>query len=114
MTSNFEVNQGTDFSLLITLRRLDSTLVDLTGYSFRGQAKKSYADLKPAFSFSFTLLDQLVELGKVSLDLHPDDTSSILIRAPEAYIYDIEMIDATGRVTRILEGTITLRPEVTK
>jgi len=47
--------------------------------------------------------------GILSISLTANQTAAL---DPERYVYDVEITSGTGSVTRVLEGIITVRPEV--
>jgi hypothetical protein len=50
--------------------------------------------------------------GIVALSLTPAETAAL--DAPERYVYDVEITQtSSGAVTRVIEGIITVRPNVT-
>lgn len=111
---NLIVYQGADYQSSLEVRDESSVLMDLTGYTFRGQAKVSFSDANPVFSFEFTLRDQTTETGVVDMRITATDTSALSISKMTNYLYDIEMVDTGSIVRRIVEGRISLYPEVTK
>jgi hypothetical protein len=108
------IYQGADFRRVLEFKDELSALMDLTGYTFRGQARTSYTSSVIAFSFEFTVRDQGIDLGIVDLLVSAVSTEGIVLDKPASYIYDIEMILPVGDVRRILEGKISLYPEVTR
>ena len=112
---NLSVYQGADYDQVLEFRDNTSTLMDLTGYAFRGQARVAYTDNDPAFSFDFTIRTQSGgNLGLVDMNIAPASTAALSISKITKYLYDIEMVDTNGKVTRILEGQVSVFPEVTK
>jgi hypothetical protein len=111
---NLTVYQGADYRRALEFKDNSAVLMDLTGYEFRGQVKLSYQEQDPVFSFGFTLRDQVSDTGIVDMILTAVDSSAVSINKETNYIYDIEMVDADGYVTRVLEGRLKLYPEVTK
>lgn len=111
---NLTVYQGSDYRRAMELRDNLDTLMDLTGYVFRGQVRQKYADSNATFSFTFTLRDQTSEEGMVDMLLAATDTALVSISKITDYIYDIEMVTADGDVKRIMEGNLKLHPEVTR
>jgi hypothetical protein len=110
----FNVYQGSDFRKVLVLKDESEALMDLTGYTFRGQVKSAYSDSSAVVSFSFTIRDQGTDQGKVDMSLDAADTSALSISKKTNYIYDLEMVDISGIVTRFLEGQLIMWPEVTK
>lgn len=109
-TQNLIIDQGSDYTRTITI--LDGTLnlpVDITGYTFAGQIRKTMTSNAIAASFTFTLTDPLV--GKVLFSLGNDVTAGLV---EGRYVYDIEMINAVAKKFRIVEGIVTINPNVTR
>jgi hypothetical protein len=107
--SNIVIDQGTDFSTSITVADVNGNIVDLTGYTGRGQIRKHYS--------SSTKVDFTVAFGsprtdgKVTLTLSNTATANM---EAGRYVYDAELIDAANTVSRLVEGIVTLTPEVTR
>jgi hypothetical protein len=112
---NFTVDQGSDFDRAMEFRDESSTLIDLTGYTFRGQARTSVDASSVSFSLTFTVRTQSGgNLGYVDMRIADSDTSALSITKDTVYVYDIEWVKPNGDVRRIFEGQITVRPEVTR
>lgn len=111
---NLTVYQGADFRRALEFRDNSSTLMDLTGYVFRGQVRKSYSDAEPVMTFEFTLRDQTTSPGLVDMVLPAEESAAVNIAKETSYIYDLEMVDTNLITRRILEGSLRLFPEVTK
>lgn len=113
---NFDLNQGEDFYRLLTIKDSNDVAIDITGYTFRAQARLAIEDTSPAFSFTFTLKDQTTNTGEVEMTL-PNATASLIEcidNVKTKYFYDIEMVDTNSKVTRLMYGKITVYPEVTR
>lgn len=110
---NLTHDQGTTFYRLLTLKSDETTPINLTGYTFRGQCALKFGS-SSAFSFSFIVRDQSTNTGEIETRILPEATEPLVLRQATEYLYDIEMESAGGEVTRILQGTITVNPEVTK
>jgi hypothetical protein len=118
------IEQGSDF-----LRKLifqDNAVPtpnpeNLTGQTFRGQIRKSISDPTIVVAFTFNILDQVTNKGKVEFSLTNAQTSSIALKAqnvvsrePQEFAYDIERVFTDSRVERVLEGIVFVSPEVTR
>lgn len=106
--SNLYVDQGTDFSAIVTLKNQDGTNINLTGYTAASQFRKSYQS-SSSTNFTVTIYDALQ--GKIRMQL-PAATSSALI--PGRYLYDVEITSPTNERRRALEGIVVLTPEITR
>lgn len=114
---NITVEQGSYYSKRFTYKP-GGVALDLTGYTARSQVRRDARDETVAAtatiefvtprstgSFDFILTEAVttaMETGKTV-----DDKAS-------QYVYDIELISASGRVTRVVKGTLSLDPEVTR
>lgn len=107
-------DQGTTFVSVLTIKSGPTTPINLTGYTFKGQAKAAYTDANPTFEFGFTLKDQTTDTGEVEMTIEAEATEDLVLKASTSYLYDIEMTSAGGIVTRLLSGKITLSPQVSK
>mgnify|MGYP001203240904 CR=1 FL=1 len=104
--NNIVIDQGTTFSLTVTLTNDDGTEKDLSGYTITSQMRKShYTNTYTAFTTAKVDLT-----GEVTISLTATQTSAL---KAGRYVYDIEIEDSTETV-RILEGIVTVTPEVTK
>jgi hypothetical protein len=111
---NFTVCQGSDFYMDLLFKDDSGEEIDLDDYTFKGQARKSYDDVL-AIEFDFTILDQGTNKGHVTLTINNLKTSSLDITSSTDYLYDIERTTiAGGYIKRVLQGTLTVNPEVTK
>lgn len=90
-----------------------NTPVSLTGYTARLQIKRKITDLEPVLSLT-------TENGGILLD---DAAKTITIRATaqqtstlsfNSAVYDLELISGSGKVYRFAEGSLSLKPEVTR
>jgi len=105
---NIIIEQGSSFDGLDLTIDSDGTPIDLTGYSFAGSIKSSFYSSAIMATFVVNIIDPIN--GVVSLTL-PNSVTQTL--SPGSAIYDVEMTDTTGKVTRLLEGRVTITPEIT-
>ena len=122
-----EINQNTDFYLVIQLNGQDGPL-DLTGYQLLGQVRDNTGPTSQLIAeFVFTILDQTMPetLGQVawSLPVANDGESEITTstafalvkkRQQTPFVYDVKMKDTSGKVSRIVEGLVYVSPEATQ
>lgn len=111
---NITLDQGTDYRLLLTMTDAQDAPINLTGFTFRGFVKTGYAAKTASFQFNFEVLNQTNNPGKVYVVLPARTTSVINITSNTTYVYDVEMTTRVGETSRLFEGRITLRPEVSK
>ena len=105
--SNLVIDQGSSFSTLVTLVDSANSLIDLTGYSASSQIRKHYTSSNSQ-SFSVSLGGAN---GTVTLSLTSTETSNLVAGR---YVYDVEITSPGNLVTRIVEGIVTVTPEVSR
>lgn len=103
--ANIVLDQGTTFSSTIELLDQNDEALDVSAYTARGQMRKHYSSTN-SVSFSTSLSN-----GSLVISLTANQTANII---SGRYVYDLELINPSSQVTRILEGIITVTPEVTK
>lgn len=107
-TYNFILEQGATFSRRLTVQENNSAL-DLTGYTGRAQMRSTHDSDSIALSFTVAISD--ATNGILSMSASATSTASL---TPGQYVYDVEIESSAGSVTRLLQGTVTVNPEVTK
>ena len=105
--ANITIDQGTTFSTVISLADDEDVAVDLTGYTANSQIRKHYSSSNSQ-SFSISLGGTS---GTISLSLTSTQTSNL---TPGRYVYDVELTSSSNVVSRIVEGIVTVTPEVTR
>lgn len=109
---NLDHDQGSDFSLELTIKDGAGVAKNITGYTFRGQARLTY-DSPVAFSFSFTVVDAVN--GRVDMKLPNADSTLIgLLTEKTTYLYDVEAEDTANLVEKLMRGKFKVTPEVTR
>ena len=103
------VDQGSTWSKQITVYETDGTTIqNLTGYTVASQLRKTYT------STAYTTINATNNSptsGIIIMSLTATQTAAL---KSGRYVYDLQITAADGTVTRVIEGVITLRPEVTK
>ena len=103
--ANITIDQGATFSSGIDLLDDNDEPVNVTNYVARGQIRKHYTSSN-AVNFTTTLSN-----GSLVISLTAAQTANIV---SGRYVYDIELVDPSNTVIRILEGIVTVTPEVTR
>lgn len=104
------VDQGTTFNNVINLA--DDILnanVNISGYSVRSQLRRSYYSANAAANITCTITN--AAQGEITMSMSAGTTANI---KPGRYLFDLETTDAQGKISRILEGIITIAPRVTR
>jgi hypothetical protein len=103
-----QIEAGATFSTEVNVSDANGYPKDLTDYTVRSQLRKSY--------YSTTAIDFVIDVtdpvnGIIEMGLSANTTANI--RAGR-YVYDVEIEDSSGIVTRIFEGIATVLPNVTR
>lgn len=104
--ANLIIDQGSSFQVDIDIADEDDNLIDLTGYSGVSQIRKHYTS-----STSVPFAVNVDIYGGVQLTMTAEQTANLVAGR---YVYDVELTSSGGVVTRVVEGIVTVTPQVTK
>jgi len=109
---NIVCDQGSTLTRVLTWKNSNGTAVDLTNYTARMQVRTNYASNTALLSL--TTENGGITLGGVAgtITLLATATATAALAA-DTYVYDLEMITGAN-VTRLVEGTFQVTPEVTR
>lgn len=119
---NLTMWQGATFSLVITVKDSTSTVQNLTSYTARMQMRSSY-DSGAATETLTTSNGEITIIpaeGNVIIELAASRTANVPVnlsngKPPKStYVYDLELIDGAGKVSKLLYGDIHVYGEVTR
>jgi hypothetical protein len=105
--ANLDIDQGSTFQTTINVTDENDDIVNLTGYTGVAQMRKHYTS---STSYSFTVSISPA-IGTVTLSMTANATANIV---SGRYVYDCELTDTNGAVTRLIEGIATVTPQVTR
>lgn len=106
--NNLTVDKGTDFTYNISLINSAGVPVDVTGFTGNAQMRTSYT------SNSYVAMNVNVSesnTGLITLSMNSHTTNSL---TASRYLYDLILTSANNVVSRLMEGTITINPNVTR
>ena len=103
------VDQGTDYQTNMDLKNDDGTPMSVAGYTFTGQLRKSHYSTNLPANLIVTIIDG--PNGNLKITMASEVTANI---KPGRYVYDILMMDTTDVTIRIMEGIVTVTPQVTR
>ena len=106
--ANLTIDQGATFSSDVTVKDAQSNAFNLTGYTAVAKLAKGFASTKTRTNMTTSIATDATT-GVVTLSLTATETSAL---DAERYVYDLE-ITSGAAVTRVIEGIITVRPQVT-
>lgn len=111
-TWNITIDQGATVSSVLTYKDSNDALIDLSGYTARMQVRDD-------FTTAATVLDLTTENGGITLGgaagtvtLAVTATATAAVTAKQ-YVYDLELVNG-AIVERLVQGTFTVRAEVTR
>jgi hypothetical protein len=110
---NFDIDQGSDTTIPLTFQDSEGNAINFSGSSFRMQLRQLPDDSK--------FVDELTtENGRITSSftdgiinlVFPSSVTSGL--RPIPYVYDLEQVNSENKITRLIEGEIKLRREITR
>jgi Na+/serine symporter len=108
---NFVCPQGSTFRRTLTYT-LDEIPVNLTGYSSRLQVREAYYSTDPIVSL---VSGSGITIGGSAGTIDILISSAITSEFPTGtHVYDLEIISPSNIVDRLIEGTFSVTPEVTR
>jgi hypothetical protein len=105
--SNLVIDQGSTYSVTLDLTDENGDVIVLNGYVANSQIRKWYTSSTPAATFTTSIN---VASGELLLSLTANQTSNLVAGR---YVYDVEL-NNNGIISRIVEGIVTVTPQVTK
>ena len=114
--------QGSTFGLSITVKDASGAVQNLTSYSARMQMRPSYDSGTATESLTSANGEITIDepAGNVMIELAASRTANIEVdmtngKPPKSsFVYDLELIDADGKVSKILYGDVIVYGEVTR
>jgi len=103
---NIVIDQGTSFNTTYTIHDAQDEPIDFTGYAASSQLRKTYTS---STAYDFTVA--LNSTGQVTLSMSAELSGSI---PAGRYVYDVEVQDLSGVRSRVVEGLVTVTPQVSR
>jgi len=107
-TYNFIVEQGATFNRILTVKENNSAM-NLTGYSVASKMRSTHDSSTVVGTFTCTISN--ASGGEITMSMTSSTSSAI---EEGIYVYDLEITSGTSIVTRLLQGEVTVNPEVTR
>lgn len=105
--ANLVIDQGSTFSTDLYLTDTDGSPLILSGYTAASQMRKWYSSANATATFN-TFVN--VDSSFITLSLAANSTNSI---TAGRYVYDVEITNGST-VSRVVEGIVTVTPQVTR
>jgi len=107
-TYNFILEQGATFNRILTVKENNSAM-NLTGYSVASKMRSTHDSSTVVGTFTCTISN--ASGGEITMSMTSSTSSAI---EEGIYVYDLEITSGTSIVTRLLQGEVTVNPEVTR
>lgn len=106
--SNLFVDQGSDFSITVSLTDATDSALNLANNTFLGQVRKSHGSntVKATFSTSNDGIG-----GNLTMNLTDVQTAAL---EAGRYVYYVLQTDASGDKKRLMEGQLIVTPSVSR
>lgn len=105
--ANLIIDQGATFSADLTLQDENGDGLVLNGYNANSQIRKWYTSTNASATFTTSIN---TTSSVITLSLSSDQTANLVAGR---YVYDVEINDGAS-ITRIVEGIVTVTPNVTR
>ena len=107
-TYNFILEQGATFNRILTVKENNSAM-NLTNYTVASKMRSTHDSGTVVGTFTCTISDATA--GEITMQMTNSTTAAI---EEGIYVYDLEITNSAGTVTRLMEGNITVNHEVTR
>jgi hypothetical protein len=104
------IDQGTTFNTIINITD-DTTneVVNIAGYSITSQLRRSYYSANASANIVCLITD--ASNGEITLSMPASVTANL---KSGRYLFDVKSVDTSNVVSRILEGIVTVTPQVAR
>jgi len=115
---DIQIDQGATFRRTLELQDAEGEPYALTGATAKAQIRETYSSDEVIAEFEIQIDEPA---GKITFSMEPEDTAAIDVpaakdhrRPSKFFIYDLELTEADGTVTRLIQGTVEVSPEATR
>tara|TARA_B100001564_G_C20471059_1_gene592648 strand:- start:429 stop:770 length:342 start_codon:yes stop_codon:yes gene_type:complete len=107
--ANLTIDQGATFTSDVTVKDANGNAFNLTGYTALARMAKGYSSTRTRTVMTCSISGDPTT-GIVTVSLTADQTANL---EEGRYVYDLEILQtSTSTITRVIEGIITVRPQV--
>lgn len=112
-TYNIIADQGATLSLGLVKKDTRKRVVPLTGYTARMQVRETANASNVLINLTTENDGLIIDAPRGMINIYITSTQMSNINSGK-YVYDLELIDGDGEVERLVMGSFTVRPEVTR
>lgn len=109
---NTTIDQGANWYFQVTYKNTAGAPIDLTGYSAALELGTSYNMTTPTLAISTTTTGMTIPTpanGTIIVNVPAATTAAL---ATDNYVYVMTLTAPSGFITRLLQGTVIVEPEV--
>lgn len=103
---NLVVDQGSTFQSSVTFNDENGNTINFSTYSGAAQIRKHFTS-----SNSVAFQVNMTSNGIITLSLTANQTANLV---SGRYVYDLEVTDSSNQISRLIEGIVTVTPNVTR
>jgi hypothetical protein len=104
------IDQGTSFNNIINLTDdVTNAAINTSGYTITSQMRRSYYSVNASANITCTITNPAN--GEITMTLTAGETANI---KAGRYVFDVKVNDNLNSISRVLEGIITVLPQVSK
>ena len=103
---NLVVDQGSTFQTSVTFNDENGNTINFSTYSGAAPMRKHFTSSN-SVSFSVNMTSN----GVITLGLTANQTANL---TSGRYVYDLEVTDSSNLISRLIEGIVTVTPNVTR
>ena len=110
---HFIIEQGATFQQTLTLKDSSDAVINLTGYTAEMDLRKNQDDSNEVITLTTenSRITMGGAAGTILLTISATDSAALSVGDG---VYDLEITDSNGKVDRIMEGTYSIRGNVSR
>jgi uncharacterized protein YbcV (DUF1398 family) len=104
------IDQGSSFTNVINLTDdITNAAINTSGYTVTSQLRRSYYSANATANITCSITNS--SNGEITMTLTAGETANI---KSGRYVFDVKVNDNANTISRVLEGIITVLPQVSK
>lgn len=114
---NLLIEQGETFRRTFNIKDSNNDPLDMSGYLARMQVRARYTSETPLIDIDSDSKGGItIHPGSVvgRIDISVSDAVTAALSAPQIGVWDLEVVDGDGVVSKLLKGLVKINPEATK
>jgi len=112
-TYNISIDQGATYTLAISYKDENGAAINLTNYTAAMQLRSTYTSVDAVLSLSSPSNGIVITgaTGLISITITATQTAAL---SSNNFVYDLEITSSSNVKTRLIQGIVTISPEVTR